>query len=311
MVILVLIAMQKLASSSVAAIRRALQGRLARIVAGRKQLAELEDRLRTYRESEENEDTDTTAALEEQLAEFSAQVMLMADEEQRLRELVAAADTATDETKVLKILELLEGPFVGRPVLLFTEYKATQSLLMSRLYSRFGPGSVTFINGDGRAEGVSDGTGPARTLTETRERAAERFNTGQVRFLISTEAGGEGIDLQENCHSLIHIDLPWNPMRLHQRVGRLNRLTPFHAFMGSEEVDTARNESGSLVPDTVANHRCDSGSYSIQGSLASFCGSMELSGSTLFQNSRWERCRSTFPVALSCTVHPPTVKSTM
>jgi hypothetical protein len=39
----------------------------------------------------------------------------------------------------------------------------------------------------------------------------------------SISAGGEGIDLQENCHSLIHIDLPWNPMRLHQRVGRLNR----------------------------------------------------------------------------------------
>jgi hypothetical protein len=44
-----------------------------------------------------------------------------------------------------------------------------------------------------------------------------------VRFLISTEAGGEGIDLQDRCHSLIHVDLPWNPMRLHQRVGRLNR----------------------------------------------------------------------------------------
>jgi hypothetical protein len=41
--------------------------------------------------------------------------------------------------------------------------------------------------------------------------------------LISTEAGGEGIDLQENCNRLIHVDLPWNPMRLHQRVGRLNR----------------------------------------------------------------------------------------
>src|SRR5215469_2843591 len=81
--------------------------------------------------------------------------------------------------------------------------------------------------------------------------------------------------------------------------------------MGSEEVDKARNESGSLVPDTVANHRCDNGSYTIQGSLASFCGSMELGGSTLCQNSRWDRCRSTFPVALLCTVNPPTVKSTM
>jgi hypothetical protein len=112
---------------------------------------------------------------------------------------------------------------------------------MSKIWARFGPGCVTFINGEGRAEGVSDGAGPPRTLTETRERAAERFNSGQIRFLISTEAGGEGIDLQQNCHSLIHIDLPWNPMRLHQRVGRLNR----YGQTRRVEVFTVRN------PDTV------------------------------------------------------------
>jgi superfamily II DNA or RNA helicase len=240
-VILVLIAMQKLASSSVAAIRRALHGRLARIVAGRKRLAELEERFRSYREREEEGDTDTASAMEEQIAELSAQIVLMTDEEPRLRELVAAADAVTEETKVRKILELLEGPFASRPVLMFTEYKATQSLLMSKLLSRFGPECVTFINGDGRADGVSDGAGPPRTLTETRERAADRFNAGHVRFLISTEAGGEGIDLQQNCHSLIHIDLPWNPMRLHQRVGRLNR----YGQTRKVEVFTVRN------PDTV------------------------------------------------------------
>ena len=56
-----------------------------------------------------------------------------------------------------------------------------------------------------------------------RARAAEEFNAGKVRFLISTEAGGEGIDLQRRCATLVHVDLPWNPMRMHQRVGRLNR----------------------------------------------------------------------------------------
>jgi superfamily II DNA or RNA helicase len=240
-VMLVLIAMQKLASSSVAAIRRALHGRLARIVAGRKRLAELEVRLQNYQEREEEGDEDHLAALEEQIAELSAQVVLMADEEPRLRELVAAADAVTDETKLRKILELLEGPFADRPVLLFTEYKATQSLLMSKLLARFGSGCVTFINGDERADGVSDGFSAPRTLNETRERAAERFNAGQVRFLISTEAGGEGIDLQQNCHSLIHVDLPWNPMRLHQRVGRLNR----YGQSRQVEVYSVRN------PDTV------------------------------------------------------------
>ena len=62
-----------------------------------------------------------------------------------------------------------------------------------------------------------------------------------MRFLVSTEAAGEGIDLQHNCHTLIHVDLPWNPMRLHQRVGRLNRYGQTHVV----DVVSLRN------PDTV------------------------------------------------------------
>lgn len=59
--------------------------------------------------------------------------------------------------------------------------------------------------------------------TQTQEDAADDFNEERVRFLVSTEAGGEGIDLQQRCATLVHVDLPWNPMRLHQRVGRLWR----------------------------------------------------------------------------------------
>lgn len=60
-------------------------------------------------------------------------------------------------------------------------------------------------------------------MSARREDTCDAFNAGRLRFLVSTEAGGEGIDLQERCSALIHVDLPWNPMRLHQRVGRLNR----------------------------------------------------------------------------------------
>ncbi|MCL6501299.1 MAG: SWF/SNF helicase family protein [Pirellulales bacterium] len=108
-------------------------------------------------------------------------------------------------------------------MLFFTEYKATQALLMSALQRRYGNGCVTFINGDGWLEGVADARGQPQTMREDRRRAAERFNRGQVRFLVSTEAAGEGVDLQGSCSALIHVDLPWNPMRLHQRVGRLSR----------------------------------------------------------------------------------------
>jgi hypothetical protein len=171
-VMLVLIAMQKLASSSVAAIRRALHGRLNRIVAGRKRLAKLERELEQLRdrEAEDDSDDDTVADLESEIAEQSAQIVLMSDEEPRLRELVAAADAVSPETKITKIISLLgdSGPFAGRSVLLFTEYKATQSLLLTELHRRFGAGCTTFINGDERADDVSDGTSPPRSLTVRR-----------------------------------------------------------------------------------------------------------------------------------------------
>lgn len=55
-----------------------------------------------------------------------------------------------------------------------------------------------------------------------RREAIKRFEE-QGRFLISTEAGGEGINLQSKCHVMVNYDLPWNPMRLVQRIGRLYR----------------------------------------------------------------------------------------
>ena len=226
-VILVLIAMQKLASSSVAAIRKALKRRLQKLRDQRDDLrARIE--LTAKEQAAMSADPDDFGSLSDQadvldslLAE--ATLTLMEAEIPHLESLVEAADSVTTETKIEKILSVLEDRFQDRTVLFFTEYKATQALLMSALMRQYGEDCVTFINGDERIEDLvlPDGTVVSRRID--RAEAAERFNSGRVRFLISTEAGGEGIDLQDRCHSLIHVDLPWNPMRLHQRVGRLNR----------------------------------------------------------------------------------------
>jgi superfamily II DNA or RNA helicase len=244
LVMLVLISMQKLASSSVAAIRRALRGRLERLVAEGQQLdgararAGAESLRADYAASTAFSDEDTTSSLDEQIA--AASVRLMKDEVTRLRELLEVAGRVQRETKIERIVSLVDSRFQGRSVLFFTEYKATQSLLMSELTRHFGD-TCAFINGDERADEVIDSSGKVRALRQTRDEAATLFNEGRVRFLVSTEAGGEGIDLQEQCHTLVHVDLPWNPMRLHQRVGRLNRYGQKHQV----EVLTLRN------PDTV------------------------------------------------------------
>jgi len=255
LVVLVLISMQKLASSSVAAIHRALSGRLQRIESQRKMLGQLKDladrtrgeALPAYTDLERGGDLDALSQLEEQIAALETSVRLIEDEEPQLRQLIAAAEEVKEETKIGKIVALLETRFCDRQVLFFTEYKATQSLVMSALMRRFGDGCVSFINGDNRVEGVIGADQAPRTITEARDTAAERFNAGNVRFLVSTEAGGEGIDLQERCYSLIHVDLPWNPMRLHQRVGRLNR----YGQTRQVEVITVRN------PDTVESRIWD------------------------------------------------------
>lgn len=253
-VMLVLIAMQKLASSSIAAIRRALRRRLAKTVGRQDALDEMESRRRErmrivtrYEDLVELQDEDSVQAMEEKIAELSAELALMHDEEPRLRELLEAAERVTDETKIVRILDIVRETSDGGNVLFFTEYKATQSLLMSALMREFGDECVTFINGDARAEDVVDASGRRRSITVSRERAAERFCNGDVRFLVSTEAGGEGIDLQEQCSVLVHVDLPWNPMRLHQRVGRLNR----YGQANKVKVVSLRN------PDTVESHIWD------------------------------------------------------
>jgi superfamily II DNA or RNA helicase len=246
---LVLVSLQKLASSSVAAIRRAIRGRLERIHAARRELAvktaSLEALSRTLKEYEAAEqqtgENDELSWLEERVAELSTDLRLMENEEPRLEDLLASADKVRDETKISQLIQLVENEFDGRQVLFFTEYKATQSLVMSALIGRFGDDCVAFINGDNRADGVIDSTGKPKSVVGTREDAAANFNAGKCRFLISTEAGGEGIDLQERCHTLVHVDLPWNPMRLHQRVGRLNR----YGQTERVEVTILRN------PDTV------------------------------------------------------------
>ena len=253
-VMLVLTAMQKLASSSVAAIRRAIRGRLARHQQIKTRLAEIEQiqadmsaQVKEFQGEVSPELNDEWLALEEEYTAASVKVQLMNDELPRIKELLEAAEQIHQETRIQRIINILENEFKNRTVVFFTEYKATQALLMSELHRHFGDGTVSFINGENRLDNVLDSKGRPVSCAMDRYTAAEMFKAGRVRFIISTEAGGEGIDLQDNCYSMIHVDLPWNPMRLHQRVGRLNRYGQKHQV----DVITLRN------PDTVESRIWD------------------------------------------------------
>ena len=194
---------RKLASSSVAAIHVALERRLRRLkdehgcaVPTR---ASIEDERWVGELEEKRVETHDRAA-----EFFEGEIAALTDLVQKARSRLKS------DTKLAGLLHLIDGglPEGASKVVLFTEYRATQSYLDHTLREKFGDGSVAIING-------------SQSFDE-RERAIREFDE-QRRFLISTEAGGEGLNMHRRCHVMINYDLPWNPMRLVQRVGRLYR----------------------------------------------------------------------------------------
>jgi len=241
---LVLIALQKIASSSIAAIRSALQTRVNTLNKEQEENKNIDD-LSTDEKEETEEANETSIALKR----FSNEIefKLMDDEISNLNLLIDLADKVKEESRVKEIINIIKTKYPAEPVLFFTEYKRTQALVMSFLISEFGESSVGFINGDEFIKNVKLKDGSLKDYKQNRETTAYQFNKGKIKYLVSTEASGEGVDLQENCHILIHIDLPWNPMRLHQRVGRLSR----YGQTKDVEVISMRN------PDTIESHIWD------------------------------------------------------
>jgi SNF2 family DNA or RNA helicase len=107
---------------------------------------------------------------------------------------------------LLRVLAAADGPAV-----VFTRYRATLSFIEATLARR------------GLACERVDGAMPVAARHEAIARCRER---GSV--LVSTDVGSEGLNLQF-CHRLVNFDLPWNPMRIEQRIGRLHRIGQEHA----------------------------------------------------------------------------------
>src|SRR5256886_16059101 len=63
---------------------------------------------------------------------------------------------------------------------------------------------------------------------EERTASLEAFASGKRRILLATDAAGEGLNLHHSCRTVINLELPWNPMRLEQRIGRVDRIRQAH-----------------------------------------------------------------------------------
>ena len=208
---------RKLASSSIAAIEKALMRRIARLqgdAAGfanpidNESFDEIAD---AFREGEDG--LDNLEDVAGGVIDANTGVNPFFDDEQaQIAELIVLArKVKVDDHKLEKFLSDIVDPLrkERQQLLIFTEYRATQEYLIEALLKRYPNVGVVQING-------------SMSLNEKRNSIA-RFNERSAQFMISTEAGGEGINLHEQCHVMVNYDLPWNPRRLVQRAGRLYR----------------------------------------------------------------------------------------
>ena len=142
---------------------------------------------------------------------------------------ISAAARDLPDARVEAILDWIEDEMLDadyawrdRRLILFTEWEDTRRWLVERFKEGLLQRSIGRVDLDGR---ILNFTG--QTSLEERDRIKIAFNAPfeqePVRILVCTDAAREGLNLQARCHDLIHVDLPWNPSRLEQRNGRIDR----------------------------------------------------------------------------------------
>lgn len=229
-----MILMQRLVTSSTAAIRATLEKRQAVLDTPQPQ-ARLFDTL----SPDEWADLDGEAQVD--LALQANGLELEKSEVETLLALARSTEAAGTDAKAESLLELIyklqqEEGDPALKVLVFTEFVPTQAMLAEYLESR--GFAVATLNG-----GMD---------MDARTRTLQTF-AQDARVLISTDAGGEGLNLQF-CHVIVNFDMPWNPMRIEQRIGRVDRIGQKHVVRALNFVleDTVEHRVRQVLEEKLA-----------------------------------------------------------
>ena len=127
------------------------------------------------------------------------------DERVTISRLLALLRTATAGAKIRWLVRALAR--LEEPAIVFTEYRDTVEAVLAALPAATSAGSIS---------GASS--------IQIRRLVVEAFNRGELNVLVATDAAGEGLNLHRRCRLIIDLELPWNPLRLEQRIGRVDRL---------------------------------------------------------------------------------------
>ena len=215
---------QRRLASSTYAMRHSLENRVRRLEEGFKKAQELLKHApadipdpEELEEMEEDDRERLEAIIEAiSLANNEEQIREEIDELRQFVERAKAVEMSDCEAKLAELKALLqkEGFFdhSSKRLLLFTEFRDTLDYIVEKL--RLWGFKVGFIHGSMKP-GSRDDPG-------TRIHTEQQFWDGDIQILVATEAAGEGINLQ-CCNILFNYDIPWNPNRLEQRMGRIHR----------------------------------------------------------------------------------------
>lgn len=138
--------------------------------------------------------------------------------EELLREL-AKLGTDSKALHLSRVLKRLREKGL-KQVMVFTQYTDTMDYLRGLLRDKH---SVMCFSGRGGEVPISDG----KWRTISRDETKKRFREGEAEILLCTDAAAEGLNFQF-CGALVNYDMPWNPMRVEQRIGRIDRLGQSH-----------------------------------------------------------------------------------
>ncbi len=122
-----------------------------------------------------------------------------------MEELQHKADSVKRNTKANLIIDVAKS--TNEKMIIFTQFRETQELLSRRL----------------KQEGISNIKYHGQLTAGRRQAALNEFRGDGCRVLVCTDSGSEGLNLQF-CNILVNYDLPWNPMRVEQRIGRIHRI---------------------------------------------------------------------------------------
>ncbi len=160
-------------------------------------------------ENEVQEDTLLGGILAVSLADLETERLRVKD----LLELAQKVEAKGDESKFEKLRETMNDPrFKNEKLLIFTEHRDTLEFLVKRLSGIGFDGQIAQLHGGMDYKERGDQVQFFKKSTEE----------GGAQFLVATDAAGEGINLQF-CWLMVNYDIPWNPARLEQRMGRIHR----------------------------------------------------------------------------------------